>query len=217
VTGRTVVLSSHFDDAVLSLGGWLYRAARSGEHVNVLTVFGGDPLSTLPAGTWDSAAGFRTAGAALQARREEDRRACAAIGVEGSSLPFFDEQYGPRVSDDEIAAAIADATRGPQVLLVPGFPLTHPDHEQVARAVLSLPRGNERLGLYVEHPYALTTTRRLGDDEPVPHGAWQRVGTGVIPKIAKTRACRAYRSQVPLLGVPLLRLVLAEERIAWID
>src|SRR5213080_853986 len=91
--GRVVVVSPHLDDAVLSLGAALARAARRGGAVTVLTVLAGDPASETPAGEWDSQAGFATAGEAARARREEDRRACALLGVEPVWLPFSDHQY----------------------------------------------------------------------------------------------------------------------------
>ncbi|WP_366972639.1 PIG-L family deacetylase, partial [Thermoflexus sp.] len=41
--GTLWVLSPHPDDAVLSCGGTLYRTARAGIPVRVITVFAGDP------------------------------------------------------------------------------------------------------------------------------------------------------------------------------
>ena len=90
--GDVAVLSPHLDDAILSLG-----AAISGARgdVRVVTVFAGDPDSTLAAGEWDSRAGFRTVGEAARARREEDALACADVGARPVWLPFVDDQYPP--------------------------------------------------------------------------------------------------------------------------
>ena len=97
--GRTIVVSPHFDDAVLSLGAWLASIAGRGEHNEIVTVFGGDPTSDLPAAEWDRLCGFSTAGAAARARREEDRRACEILGIRGECLAFPDEQYGGHDAD----------------------------------------------------------------------------------------------------------------------
>ena len=68
--GDVVVVSPHLDDAALSLGAAIARARRIGAaRVVVLTVFAGNPESDLPAGGWDSRAGFATEGEASRARR----------------------------------------------------------------------------------------------------------------------------------------------------
>lgn len=219
LSGRIAVVSPHLDDAVLSLGAGLHRASRSGANVTVVTVFAGGTDSTRPAGRWDRLAGFATAGEAMRARHEEDQRACALLGVEHRWLPFLDDQYEHSRDKRDISAAIADALDGADVVLTPGFPLVHADHELVSRLVASLPRAGRRLGLYVEQPYAfrehLTSTRR----PPVVHGPWRRVESDLRARVTKCRACCAYGSQLRPLGLRFraARVVRTTERVAWVE
>jgi LmbE family N-acetylglucosaminyl deacetylase len=213
-----VVVSPHLDDAVFSLGTTIAAAVRTGGEVRVLTVFAGDPDSDAPAGDWDSATGFRTHGEAARARREEDRRACAAVGATPEWLPFPDSQYGASATDEQLWAPVAEAAENADCVLVPGFPLVHPDHARLNELVLrrGLP-GHARLGLYVEQPYAWR-----GKQPPPTSLPWQRLGGGRADRRAKRAAFRAYRSQLPMFGIqPRLRLALHEARrggeaLAWL-
>jgi hypothetical protein len=45
---RSIFLSPHPDDAVLSCGGWIDQLAQNGERPLVLTVFGGDRPAAVP-------------------------------------------------------------------------------------------------------------------------------------------------------------------------
>src|SRR5712692_1758346 len=95
-----LVVSPHLDDAVLSLGMTIARAARSGGQVDVLTVFAGDPESTRPSGGWDRRAGFNTEGEAATARRVEDLEACRTVGAAPTWLSFAPGAYrDPRDPD----------------------------------------------------------------------------------------------------------------------
>jgi LmbE family N-acetylglucosaminyl deacetylase len=203
--GRVVVISPHLDDAVFSLGASIWDATRAGAEVTVVTVLAGDPDSELPAGEWDRGGGFSTAGAAIRVRREEDHAACESLGATVCWLPFADAQY-PRGADDAtVVAEIAAPCAGADVVLLPGFPLDHPDHAFVARLVLGTPHAARRVGLYVEQPYAAD---RRAVDPAVPaevraltgDPAWVRLPAGRAAREAKRRAAHAYRSQVRLLG-----------------
>lgn len=149
---RIVVVSPHLDDAALSLGAAIANASAGGAAVTVLTVFAGDPEATVAAGPYDRSCGYATAGEAARARREEDRRACAALGAIPVWLPFGDAQYQLGRSQDDVWAAVAPVLEGATAVLVPGFPLVPPDHAWIARLILA--RSISRIGLYVEQPYA---------------------------------------------------------------
>jgi LmbE family N-acetylglucosaminyl deacetylase len=125
---QVVVLSSHLDDAALSLGGFIARSAREGSAVTVVTVFAGDPGSTLPASAWDRRCGFQTAADAARGRRLEDRRACALLGSAAVWLPLHDHEYGAERDPDGVWRLLAPHLEGPDLVLVPGAPLVHPDH-----------------------------------------------------------------------------------------
>lgn len=213
--GRVVAVSPHLDDVVLSLGAALRHARRLGSTVVVVTVFAGDVDSDKPAGRWDRAAGFATAGAAARTRRAEDRRACSILGFEPRWLSFFDDQYADSAGDDAIGQAVTGELVGADVVLLPGFPLSHPDHRRVTDLLLKQRGSFPRYGLYVEQPYALST--RLSSPP-----AWERLRADLGDRLSKLRACGAYPSQLPLLGRPMLRLLRHEignggELVSWVD
>jgi LmbE family N-acetylglucosaminyl deacetylase len=189
---KIVVISTHLDDAVLSVGAALSRAARHGANVTVLTVLAGDPASSAPAGSWDAQAGFRTAGEASAARRKEDTRACSILGVAPRWLPFADDQYDP-TPDEQVVAALRSELDGFGLVLLPGFPLTHRDHEWLSRLVLERVQPKTRLLLYAEQPYYLR-------ENAGPPAGWQPAAAALQDRVKKVRACRAYASQLELLG-----------------
>jgi LmbE family N-acetylglucosaminyl deacetylase len=153
LSGRAVVVSPHLDDAALSLGATIAAATARGGSVVALTVFAGDPESTVAAGTYDRSCGYRTAGEAAVARRDEDRRACGVLGAVPEWLPFGDAQYERGGGEDEIWAAVEPFLDGADAVLVPGFPLVPPDHRWITELVLAR-AGEKKVGLYVEQPYA---------------------------------------------------------------
>lgn len=235
LTGRVVVLSPHLDDAVLSLGLTIARAARSGARVEVLTVFAGRPHSSKPAGGWDRRAGFATEGEATAARRAEDGQACRIVGAEPSWRPFSEADYREERDEDGVWSAMSDAVTQADAMLVPGFPLTNPDHAWLCELVVGRRGQCGRLALYAEQPYRymarrwqrrLTVPPQLRDLLPTTI-AW----THSIPSLSdlrlKRRAILAYASQLPLLGFTakrgekLRRMLLDEtlhrgEAIAWL-
>jgi LmbE family N-acetylglucosaminyl deacetylase len=209
---RIVVLSPHSDDGVLSLGACMARWARAGARVELLTVLALDPDSSASTGGWDRRAGFTTEGAAARARRAEDAAACGALGVSAGWLPFGSVDYDRHGDDETVWSALQDDLVAADVVLVPGAPLTHPDHAWLHDLVrMRLPAG--ATALYAEQPYTL----REGGSPFVP------AAVGASDRVAKWRAVRAYRSQLPLLGMRdsirrgPLRLAWADERIVWPD
>lgn len=199
---RLLVLSPHLDDAVLSIGAAIAHWVRLGTAVSVLTALAGDPGSEAPAGEWDRRAGFRSAGEAVRARREEDDRACALLGATPTWLPWGDDQY-ERGSDDEIWTGIDSAIVGADAVLVPGFPLSHRDHAWLAGLVVERADGQTRTGFYAEQPYALWTGRPSTPSvlqdllaEPL---RWEGAPSDKEARGLKRRALRAYGSQLRLM------------------
>ena len=210
--GPIVVLSPHSDDGVLSLGASMARWARFGRRVELLTVFALDPTSDAPTGGWDRRAGFLTEGDAARARREEDRVACSILGVTPRWLPFGSVDFDRHGDDADVWDAMGSVVDGASVVLVPGSPLTHPDHAWLNQLVV------ERsvrcpVARYAEQPY--TFKARGAPFDPVDLSLRDRV--------AKLRALRAYRSQLPLLAMRgnlrsgPLRLSWADERVELPD
>ena len=237
--GRLVVVSPHLDDAVLSLGATIAAATTIGARVKLLTVFGNDPASPARARKWDARGGFATEGEAATVRRNEDRSACAIVGAEPVWLPFPDGDYLVRRltgrSRDEVWEAVAALVEGADAVLLPGFPLTNPDHLWLARTLLDrrLPVG--RIGLYAEQPYRdAVRSERPRPERPrelsdlLPDDlTWIPCPAGRDAVRAKHAAVCCYRSQLPLLGLAsrrnrALRRLLADEvrhggeAIAWL-
>src|SRR4051812_12224346 len=155
--GRVVAVSVHLDDAIFSVGAALARAARRGADVTVLTVLANDPDGDAAGGDWDARAGFASAADAARGRREEDRRACAAVGARPVWLPFGDKTYGLGAEPEAVAGAVVDAVGDADVVLLPGFPLLHEDHALVA-GLLAGQVAAPLVGQFVEQPYAMLYT-----------------------------------------------------------
>jgi LmbE family N-acetylglucosaminyl deacetylase len=212
---RVVVVSPHLDDGVFSLGAGIACATRKGADVTVLTVLAGDPSSTAPAGPWDAAAGYATAGEAARARQLEDEEACGLVRARPLWLPFSDKQYDRGGSEAEVRAAVVEAVGDAQAVL-PGFPLLNEDHAWLRRA-LEGAFPDEQTSLYTEQPYAAEWTEQPGVDGIGPRdglpppAAWQRVGAALPDQRRKLQACRAYRSQLPLLGDGVVSAILRYE------
>jgi LmbE family N-acetylglucosaminyl deacetylase len=205
-----VVVSPHSDDGVLSLGASMARWAREGRNVELLTVLALDPGSEAPTEGWDRRAGFATEGEAARARRREDRDACAVLGVTPRWLPFGSVDFERHGDDAAVWGAVSEAIDGAGVVVVPGSPLSHPDHAWLHELLASKVPARA-LGLYAEQPYTLQESAAPFAQAPV----------AARDRLAKWRAIRAYRSQLPLLGMQgslrrgALRLAWADERVAW--
>ena len=195
---RVVVVSPHFDDGVLSLGAAMHTWARTGARVELLTVLACDPASDAPAGGWDARGGFATEGESARERRLEDLAACAVLGVAPVWLPYGSVDYDRHGDDAEVADAVLAAVEGPDLVLLPGSPVSHPDH----RWLVDTLHGHDafarlRRGFYAEQPYATRSGER-----PPGFLALPRDAKG---QLAKWRAIRSYRSQLPLLALGELR------------
>jgi LmbE family N-acetylglucosaminyl deacetylase len=228
--GRVVVISPHLDDAVMSIGATIAHSVNSGATVEVLTVFGYGPTSPAPAGPWDAKSGFHTEGEAATARRQEDQKACRILGATPRWLDYGAEPYERRGTPQEIKSAVWAAVADADCVLVPGFPLTHPDHLELTQLVLAAGLRCP-IGLYAEQPYLYYERKSV---EPsmlapaiasvVPAPAWTRVRADSAERRMKIRAVRAYKSQLWQLGlshIGLYRMLWHEasmggEAIAWL-
>lgn len=228
---RVVVVSPHLDDGVLSLGAAIASWVRQGSYVLLLTVLACDPRSAAPAGGWDGRAGFATEGDAARARRAEDRAACQALGAAVSWLPFGSGDYERHGSDDAVYGTVASAADGADAILLPGAPLTQPDHVWLTRLLVERRLPCKRLGLYAEQPYRARAQGSLEVPEWLTAEAGVTAGFEGIrverrDRLAKLRAIRSYRSQLRLLalggrlGWPPVELLWSEARaggeaVAW--
>ena len=185
--------------------------------MTILTVLAGDPDSEAAAGEWDARSGFAAAGEAARARRAEDERACLILGARPLWLPYSDEQYARGGSDGEIRAAVVEAV-GSDDVLVPGFPLTNDEHRWL-RDLLEGAFPHASVGVYAEQPYAA----RLGEfPNEGQAGAWVQLRADLVDQRRKLAACRAYASQLELLGAPLgsifrYEMKIGGESAAWTE
>ena len=204
---------------MFSLGATLADAARKGITVINLTVFAGDPSSAALPSYWDRKSGFSSAGAAARARRAEDAAACALIGMSPTWLPFRDHPYGSDHLDVDPAgvwSAAEPVLKRADLVLVPGFPLDHPDHAWVTRLIYEHEDELGSIGQYVEQPYAeleWSGRRRVPEREPLLVGPrresilWTRSLPSASVWLLKQRAVLRYNSQVRAIASPPMRLL----------
>jgi LmbE family N-acetylglucosaminyl deacetylase len=214
-----IVLSPHFDDAVLSCGGWLARHAGA----TVATVCSGRPGPGVPADpNWDALARFADADQAAEARRSEDRAALDQLGAEQVLLGFLDGSYKERVDraheDRSVVGGFEEVLtdrlgqlldeRSPEWCLFP-LGLLHPDHVVTRRAAVSslAARPAIRAMSYLDLPYGIAfeeAARAGAEAMPGRLDAEHPPETVTAEVLADTRgrkrlATGSYRSQLPLL------------------
>jgi LmbE family N-acetylglucosaminyl deacetylase len=205
-----VVLSPHLDDAVMSIGGTLYLLGRLGVAMRVVTLFAGDPASVARPSSWDLHRGTKTAGESFRERREEDRAASAALGLEPVWLPFCDDSYLARRDPDEIWAEVAPHLADAAAVLVPGSPLAHGDHRYTT--ALAVERLDSTLPtlFYAEQPYSsrpryvagyvggrtpAALRDILGEDVE-----WETVKLSKESRDAKRSASECYAGEIAMFG-----------------
>ena len=228
-----VVVSPHLDDAILSIGGAIQRLTTSGRRVEILTVFAGDPERSTTPSYWDGRRGCKTAAQATALRREEDRSAALLAGAETRWLPFDDSGYIAIRDPDAIWSAMGDVLESAEDVLIPGFPLTQPDHRWVAGFVL------ERLTtvtptLYAELPYATypsNVARRLVRSRTSPHleyllrgqrPSWRQIPMTSRDRRAKALSVSSYSEELAALGfrgnfARISNRVLGKECLGFLD
>lgn len=176
---KNIILSPHFDDAVLSLGGLL---AQEGADSVVATFFGGLPPQTMLT-KWDITCGFKDSTDAVRGRTLEDRESLNFLGVANDRIRTYkhlDSTYrlpnhrkkDPYPNESELEAAIAKDIvslirefEGPLKVFVPGFEVyAHIDHRIVRHAALAamreFPQSTVEFFFYQDLPYSLDIMNR---------------------------------------------------------
>jgi GlcNAc-PI de-N-acetylase len=210
----TVIVSPHFDDAVLSC----WRVLTSRGEVEVVNVFGGVPPRGSAPGWWDRHLGSPEV--AVHTRREEDRRALAHAGRSARSLDFMDGQYRDHDQPVEpLAAALRAAVPRGATVYAPASIGQILDHDAVRAAALELRELGSPVVLYADLPHAGVDgwppwVAEDGGSREVA-SAWDRslAGAGLAPEsltpgvyrlspeayARKIAAIREYESQIELL------------------
>ncbi len=163
-TQVTIILSPHFDDAVLSLGGLL---AKKESPVVVATFFTGKPEHATST-DWDKNSGFNSSDEAEAARVIENANALRTFNAVVQNYDYTDFQYGRT----EVAALRFEIAKDIQTLIavqadkeidvygpaIFSTDITHPDHELIHQAFLDVakdyPNPKVRFFIYEDFPYA---------------------------------------------------------------
>jgi LmbE family N-acetylglucosaminyl deacetylase len=143
-----IIVSTHFDDAALSLAHVLQAA---GPLATVVTVCGGAPPDGLPVSEWDAGCGFASGPEAARARADEDAAACAGTGARSLPLDHPDSPYGPLPDGPTLRAEVEPLLRAECTLWLPAG-IGNPDHAHVRDALL--PLAPQHTQIYVDLPYA---------------------------------------------------------------
>jgi LmbE family N-acetylglucosaminyl deacetylase len=163
----TIVLSPHFDDAALSLGGLL---AQKNTDRLVVTFFTSAPEKSLVT-QWDTISGFRNSDEAISSRTKENANAFTLSGSVLTNLHYLDYQYRDHLNESQIRAKmIADIQKiinehteknievyGPATF---GSVITHPDHALLHEAFIqvalrNLDNKHIHFYIYEDIPYTL--------------------------------------------------------------
>jgi LmbE family N-acetylglucosaminyl deacetylase len=232
--GNVAVVSPHLDDAILSLGAAIADSAARGTDVTVVTVLAGDPDGVEAATRWDRRAGFSTAAAAASRRRIEDAAACALVGARPVWLSWPYGENRRDIDEEQVWSDVSSALAEMDVVLLPGYPVSHPDHAWLVSLLLQRGVAARHTGFYVEQPYVPwrgRTEPRLPiaiADHVQRRVEWEPIRSSRLARRRKRSACRAYASQLPLLKGRALspplewRITLGERRaggelVGWLQ
>jgi LmbE family N-acetylglucosaminyl deacetylase len=216
---RIVVVSPHFDDAVLGAA----HVIDGHPGTTVITVLGGRPPAYPEEPTaWDACGGFRAGDDVVARRQEEDRAATAFLRATPVWLDFPDHQYlakeqRPRPAQVAPALQHAIVAASPSAVFLP-MGLANPDHVvthdagRLVRDALVGTEGEPAWFCYEDHGYKhipgilawRVATLFKGGLWPTP------AVVPIQPDMARKRAAiEHYKSQV----APLQRDHVLDERL----
>lgn len=209
---KAVILSPHFDDAVLNCWQLLSESSAL-----VLNIFSGVP----PKGThrfWDLVCGTADSHKMMQKRRRENE---AAISLSGSHaqlyLDYLEAQYRqrqPAVNVNNLAADILELAPAGAVFLAPlaaGRLRRHADHVLLRRAAMQLLVQGHKVSFYPDAPYMnLPRLPRKQALKRLERRASQVLSSDVTLQIneltpeqraAKLRAMQTYQTQYKMTNL----------------
>ncbi|MGC9602941.1 MAG: PIG-L family deacetylase [Minisyncoccia bacterium] len=212
----SIILSPHFDDAVLSLGGLM---AKRENQTLVATFFGGKPAVVMHT-DWDIRSGFSDSDDAILMRESENRSALAPFSATIKNYGYLDFQYGESRNDEQNRELRENITRdiesiisenhGRQIFVygpaVFGSETVHPDHQALYDAfVTAIKRNaqpNVRFFIYEDftsiYKFVKTGMGKASDYPGNPDSASERTIIGLTESELgeKIKAVEAYKSQV---------------------
>ncbi len=137
---KILVISPHFDDAVLSAGQFMADRPDA----EVVTIYGGFPLTASKVSTpYDKKCGFRNAEDAVAQRQRENNEALALLEATAFDLDLPDSQYENGFANHVTTEQIIDylqelLDKNEYEFIMAPLGLGHPDHVKVTSAVLRL-------------------------------------------------------------------------------
>lgn len=147
--GPPVILSPHFDDAVLSC----WTVLREGP-AKVVNVFAEPPPPGVAPSTWDRTTGGGDAREHTLARRREDADVLGELGAVQVNLPFLSGDYRGREQDaGPLLKALQPHVAGSRAVFAPAGIGRHPEHFAVRAAAVALHKRGTPVTLYAELPY----------------------------------------------------------------
>lgn len=208
---HNLILSPHYDDAVLSLGGLL---AKEGKHSTVLTFFGGKP-SKSRLHLWDLLCGFLNSDDAIRERIKENDKALESLNVPKENivnLPLLGRSYRMWFgsSDEKLKAVmLAELLKFIRThhseelnIFAPAFEV-HKDHRLLKAVLLSaiplLEKEGIKFFLYQDLPYSYVLPSKKLEPDRVSKKSSLGVVTVPLSETdisAKVTAIEAYKSQL---------------------
>ena len=147
-----VILSPHFDDAVVSA----WHALTSDREVLVVNFFTAVPPEGLPLTMADRLAGVSSSAELVRMRHQEDREALSLVGRDSITLDFTEDQYRTEpVTAGQLRDALLAQVTSAASVLAPAAIGAHPDHELVRDVGLLLADNGWTVELYADMPYAV--------------------------------------------------------------
>jgi len=214
---KWIYLSPHLDDAVLSCGGMIWQQVQAGLHVEIWTIFAGDPPAGQPltpfAQTLHERWGLDSRAVAL--RRAEDLEACRRLGAtphhfdlpeciyrrnEADGSPLVEKEahlWQPRHLAEaglirQVSLRIAEQLPRQARLALPFSMGGHIDHRLVRAAAEQVGRS---LWFYPDFPYSTQPGVTLSDFVD-PHWLQLSFAVSIGGLVAWQEAIAAYRSQI---------------------
>ena len=197
---KTLLISPHFDDAVLSAGQYM---AGMKTKCDVLTVFSEIPKDKGLQTPYDASCGFNSSEDAMVVRRQEDEAALAILGANSLHLGLLDSQYPGGSSKDDVLQALrqfnSDFGSQYDMILAP-LGLRHPDHINVSWAANTVFGLSKHPAFYMweDLPHRVThpeeVQERLDLIRTLQEPELTFIGDG--PMADKVRALWCYTSQM---------------------
>jgi LmbE family N-acetylglucosaminyl deacetylase len=222
---RMLAFSPHLDDAVISAGARLGALSEAGTHVTVVTLFAGVPAAPFSTAARELHQKWALSdNEAILARRIEDARAMACLGLHYAHEDFLDAVYRRRpdgswlvdagkppwfdraAADEDRPAGLTAAIQAAIDVIAPSLVLTcaavgnHVDHVLTRDAVIEVVSGTGiGLELWEDLPYGLSARRVPPLPDSVSIGSRGIEGAADAIWARKYQAIDCYASQLRML------------------